>query len=264
MEIIPVIDVRHGAAVRARGGDRARYRPLETPLAPSADPVAVARGYLSLCPFRTLYVADLDGIEGRGANRPLIALLVAALPGVELWIDDGSSGPPFAEPNIVRVIGSESLTFPSPHTSWGEGHGGAVPPARGEGQRLAPSQASASHPNPLPARGERGIEGCVLSLDFRGEEFLGPPEVLDNVDLWPERVIVMTLASVGMGAGPDLVRVAGIVARAGERRVYAAGGVRGLDDLLALKRAGAAGALVATALHEGKIKAGDLIEIAGA
>ena len=104
----------------------------------------------------------------------------------------------------------------------------------------------------------------MLSLDFRGEEFLGPPEILDNVDLWPERVIVMTLAKVGMGAGPDLARVAGIAARAGGRRVYAAGGVRGLDDLRALARAGAAGALVATALHEGKIKAGDLVEIAGA
>ena len=125
MEIIPVIDVRHGAAVRARGGDRARYRPLETPLAPSADPVAVARGLLSLYPFRTLYVADLDGIEGRGANAGLVAPLAAALPGVELWVDDGSFGASFAEPGVVRVVGSESLTFPSPHTSWGEGQVGA-------------------------------------------------------------------------------------------------------------------------------------------
>ncbi len=180
MEIIPVIDVRHGAAVRARGGDRARYRPLETPLAPSADPVAVARGLLSLYPFRTLYVADLDGIEGRGANAGLVAPLAAALPGVELWIDDGSFGPPFAEPGVVRVVGSESLTFPSPHLH-GE-RARAEPCLRHEvrGRDLAPSQASAPHPNPLPARGERGKE-CVLSLDFRGEEFLGPPEILDNV-----------------------------------------------------------------------------------
>jgi phosphoribosylformimino-5-aminoimidazole carboxamide ribotide isomerase len=39
--------------------------------------------------------------------------------------------------------------------------------------------------------------------------------------------------------------------------------VRGRDDLQALRDAGAAGALVATALHDGKITAGDLVEIAG-
>ena len=47
------------------------------------------------------------------------------------------------------------------------------------------------------------------------------------------------------------------------RRVYAAGGVRNRADLEALRAAGAAGALVATALHAGTIKAGDLVEIAG-
>jgi phosphoribosylformimino-5-aminoimidazole carboxamide ribotide isomerase len=48
-----------------------------------------------------------------------------------------------------------------------------------------------------------------------------------------------------------------------KRRVYAAGGVRDMDDVRALRDAGASGVLVATALHEGKIKAGDLEEIAG-
>ncbi len=263
MEVIPVIDVRHGAAVRAVGGRRADYRPLETPLAASADPVAVARGFLSLYPFRMLYVADLDGIEGRGANRALIARLAAALPGVELWLDDGSSDRPSAEPNLVPVVGSESLAFPSPHSTWGGG--------QGEGQRPEQPQAAAPHrlgeaelrSGPLPAGGERGKEEWVLSLDFRGDEFLGPREVLEDAERWPERVIVMTLARVGTGAGPDLARLGEIVGRARGRRIFAAGGVRGLGDLLALKSAGAAGALVATALHDRKIKAGDLVEIAG-
>jgi phosphoribosylformimino-5-aminoimidazole carboxamide ribotide isomerase len=76
-------------------------------------------------------------------------------------------------------------------------------------------------------------------------------------------LIVMTLARVGTGGGPDLAKIGGIVRRAGDRRVYAAGGVRGLPDLLALRDIGAAGALVATALHRGQIKTGDLEEIAG-
>ena len=67
----------------------------------------------------------------------------------------------------------------------------------------------------------------VLSLDFRGDAFQGPPGILADPALWPGRVIVMTLARVGAGQGPDLARLAQIVARAGAgRRVYAAGGVR--------------------------------------
>ena len=53
------------------------------------------------------------------------------------------------------------------------------------------------------------------------------------------------------------------VSRAGGRRIYAAGGVRDRADMIALHAAGAAGVLVATALHAGTIKAGDLEEIAG-
>jgi phosphoribosylformimino-5-aminoimidazole carboxamide ribonucleotide (ProFAR) isomerase len=45
---------------------------------------------------------------------------------------------------------------------------------------------------------------------------------------------------------------------AGVREIYAAGGVRDAADLLALKAAAAAGALISTALHERRIVAADL------
>ena len=50
-------------------------------------------------------------------------------------------------------------------------------------------------------------------------------------------------------------RFAAIRSIAGEREIYAAGGVRDAADLLALKAAGAAGALISTALHERRIVA---------
>ena len=68
----------------------------------------------------------------------------------------------------------------------------------------------------------------------------------------------MTLARVGSGAGPDLTRLAAIQSVAGGRELYAAGGVRDASDLSALKRAGAAGALIATALHDGRLGRADL------
>ena len=234
MEIIPVIDVRHGVAVRAVAGDRANYKPLVTPLAATADPVDVALGYRALFAFSTIYLADLDGIEGRGANPEIVQRLIHGVPGSTFWIDNGSAKhadiiPLLASTRLNVVIGSESLT------------------SLDELEHL------------------RCMFGAriILSLDFRGDEFLGPPRLLEGSRHWPDRIIVMTLARVGTDEGPDLVRLRDLIVRAGTRRVYIAGGVRKRRDLIAAREAGAAGALIASALHSGQIKTGDLEEIAG-
>jgi phosphoribosylformimino-5-aminoimidazole carboxamide ribotide isomerase len=223
-EVIPVIDVKGSRAVRAVAGDRARYLPLETPLAPgTSDPARIASAFQRLFPFRTLYVADLDGIEGRGANGAMQARVAAAWAGAVVWIDDGASLLPTVA-GITKVIGSETC----------------------------------------PSLDDRPDPGSILSLDFRGVVFQGPAALLESPDLWPERVIVMTMARVGMGNGPDFDQLEAIIREAGPaRKVYAAGGVRNGDDLRRLRTAGAAGVLVATALHNGQIKTGDLEEVAG-
>jgi phosphoribosylformimino-5-aminoimidazole carboxamide ribotide isomerase len=63
------------------------------------------------------------------------------------------------------------------------------------------------------------------------------------------------LGRVGMGAGPDLERLAAVTACAAGRTVIAAGGVRDLEDCRTLRDAGVSGALVASALHDGRIHA---------
>ena len=98
----------------------------------------------------------------------------------------------------------------------------------------------------------------MLSLDFRGDVFQGPTQLAADEMLWPQRVIVMTLAKVGTGSGPDFARLGEIRAQAPMHEIYAAGGVRHGDDLRALAKAGIDGALVATALHDGKITRQDL------
>jgi HisA/HisF family protein len=232
MDIIPVIDVQHGRAVRAAGGRRDAYHPLSTPLAAGSDPVAVAKGFLDVFAFQRLYVADLDGIEGRGRNAALPEQLAAALPGVELWIDDGAR-PREATTRLgasaVPVVGTESVR----------------------------SDDDLAALRTLPA------DRYLLSLDFARDRFKGPADILADAAQWPDRVIVMTLARVGSDSGPDLASLADIVARAGARSVYAAGGVRDRADIEALRRAGVAGVLVASALHAQKITAGDLKAIAG-
>jgi phosphoribosylformimino-5-aminoimidazole carboxamide ribotide isomerase len=99
---------------------------------------------------------------------------------------------------------------------------------------------------------------CPLSLDFRAEGFQGPPGLDTEVQFWPETLIVMTLARVGSGEGPDLERLAAIRERAGERRIFAAGGVRNARDLHALADLGIDGVLAATCLHNGSVTAADI------
>ncbi|MBV9680621.1 MAG: hypothetical protein JO046_02425, partial [Solirubrobacterales bacterium] len=66
-------------------------------------------------------------------------------------------------------------------------------------------------------------------------------------------LLVIDLARVGSGSGPPLDAVAELNAALPEVAIYAGGGVRDTADLRALESAGAAGALVATALHEGRL-----------
>ena len=227
MQAIPVIDLKRGAVVRARMGERASYPPLVSPLAPTSDPVAVVGGLIAVYPFPTLYVADLDAIEGKGDNLSTLGRLRSEFPALEMWIDNGAADSSALEALIgaglgAPVIGSESQ------------RDGALVSRHRDSMRV------------------------VLSLDFRGEAFQGPAEILAEPALWPRRVIVMTLARVGSGAGPDLERLAAIRSIAGNREIYAAGGVRDAADLKALKAAGASGALIATALHERRVVRADL------
>ena len=222
MQVIPVIDLIGAQVVRAKMGDRDAYRPIETPLSRTPDPVDVVAGLLRLSAFPTLYVADLDAIRGRGDNFAALARLRAAFPQLQLWIDNGAA-------SVSAVAATRAY---------------GTPVLGSESQRdLALIAATPD---------------ALLSLDFRGDAFQGPPELLAHPELWPDRLIVMTLGRVGSGAGPDLDRLAAIRGIAGPRRLYAAGGVRNPADLAALTAFGAAGVLVASALHDGRIAAADL------
>jgi uncharacterized protein related to proFAR isomerase len=226
MEIIPVLDLMGGSVVRARSGDRARYPPIVTPLAPSSDPLEVARGLLRIAGFGRFYVADLDAIAHTGDHRAVLGRLRSEL-DLELWVDAGIADPAAARDWLASGLGALVI-------------GSEAQRDAGLARRLC------------------GDPRVVLSLDFRGDDFLGPPALLAEPDAWPDRVIVMTLARVGSGAGPDLARIAAIRRLAGSRKIYAAGGVRGGADLAALARTGVAGGLVASCLHDGTLGAAEI------
>ena len=231
MDVIPVIDLKAGQVVHARRGERDRYAPIATPLARSSDPVDVARGLLAIHAFPALYVADLDALMGTGDNRVALTRLKAAFPHLTLWVDSG----------IAELEAA---------AAWLDGGQNRLVIASEAQRDTALARRLAHHPR------------AILSLDFRDATFLGPPELLEDSSCWPAAVIVMTLARVGSGAGPDMPRVAAIRDAASTRQVYAAGGVRDRADLVALQRAGIAGALVASCLHDGRLSGPEIATLA--
>lgn len=230
MNIIPVIDLLEHNVVHAKRGERQHYRPIESGLCEGSEPLAITQALLELYPFDTLYIADLNAIQGKPAHVDEIAIIRHHYPRLHIWLDAGFKSPadllPWSGLGVMPVIGSESLVdMPSYHALINEG---------------------VAH---------------VLSLDFRGEHYQGPATLLSAADLWPEHVIGMTLAQVGSNEGPDHARLQQLKSLTPHGNVYAAGGVRNIDDVELLQEQGIAGALVASALHSGKISRRDIARI---
>jgi phosphoribosylformimino-5-aminoimidazole carboxamide ribotide isomerase len=233
MRVIPVIDLQDGRAVHAVRGQRQRYRLVRSAIAGGdGDPVALAGAFRAELGLDELYVADLDAIGGAPGPGASVGALAR---GARAMVDAGVSEPARARALLALgahrvVVGTETLTGPD-----------AL-------DRLVAR---------LPAG------AVVLSTDLRDGRLLSPdPQLaglpaLDALARLHRRglreAIVLDLARVGSGAGPDLERIAEAHAAFPDLELLAGGGVRDVEDLRALRDAGAAGALVATALHDGVI-----------
>jgi phosphoribosylformimino-5-aminoimidazole carboxamide ribotide isomerase len=235
MHVIPVLDLKDGVVVLAGGGRRDCYRPIDTPLCRDPSPPRVVDSFLGVYHFETFYIADLDAIEGIAHNTRHSVGLARTHPGIEFWIDAGfatleSLRPYEAAANIRFVIGSESLRSVDDYAAM---------------------------------RRDPRFDRHILSLDRRDGIDLGPHDLIEQPHLWPDTVISMDLAQVGRSAGPNLDRLAELRGRRPDLDVVAAGGVRGIDDLLVLAADDVRYALVATALHDRRLTRQDLERLAG-
>jgi len=237
VRVVGVIDLKDGTAVHAVRGERERYRPVHSVLAgDDGDAVALARAFRSQLGLDELYVADLDAITGGDGEH---AAVVGALAReARVMVDAGVSEPARARALLDLgahrvIVGTETLSG-----------------ADALDRLLADLPAGAVVPS-VDLR-----DGRVLSSDA---QLAGLP-ALDAMRRLPavREAIVLDLARVGSGAGPDVALIADIHAAFPDLELLAGGGVRDVEDLRALDAAGAAGALVATALHSGVIGAAEL------
>jgi phosphoribosylanthranilate isomerase len=237
LELLPAVDVAGGQAVQlvqgVAGSEKRFGDPLEAALAWQAAGA------------QWVHLVDLDAAFGRGENRELLARIIGALDiDVELsgGIRDDASLSAAMAAGCRRVnIGTAALEQPV----W----------------------CAAA----IAAYGDR----VAVGLDVRGRTLAARGWTQDGGDLYDvlarldaegcARYVVTDVTKDGMLQGPNLELLRGVCA-ATDRPVVASGGITTLADLEALTALvpeGVEGAIVGTALYEGRFTLEQALAVTG-
>jgi phosphoribosylformimino-5-aminoimidazole carboxamide ribotide isomerase len=218
--VIPAVDIQEGLCVRGTRdalGREAVY---------ASDPVAVARRWAAQG-ARWLHVIDLEGIA---AGHPVQLDLVRAIAAVGVPVQVGGGFRTLEEVAQGLACGAARVLLDATALEV------AAAAVRAFDDRVAAL---------LVAGGGRA-DG-----DRRAEASLALARALAARQV--RRIVYSDLARDGTLAGPDLPALAALM-REVTVPVIVAGGIASRDDLVALARLGAEGAVVGRALYEGRLR----------
>ena len=252
MQIIPVLDLAGGVAVHAQAGDRSRYAPLTSDLVPdrTGDAVALLRAFHAVLGVHECYLADLDAIQGGALQRTLIRQLAEFHTGFAgaLLVDAGTNRSGGALEVLSCgasevVVGLETLQAFADLAAMVE----VVGPSR----LVFSLDLRLGNPVLHPAMQDAGGSGPdALSLATQA--------VAAGIDT----LLLLDLGRIGTGCGVDLGLLETLRRRFPGIRLLAGGGVLTRRDLERMRDAGCDGALVASAIHTGRVSASDLSDLA--
>jgi phosphoribosylformimino-5-aminoimidazole carboxamide ribotide isomerase len=233
-ELFPAIDLRGGRCVRLEKGLAERATVY------GGDPIGVAAGFVA-AGARWIHVVDLDAAFGDGSNRALVTE-IARSAGARVQSGGGlRSEADLAEvldAGVARaVIGTAAIEDPEL--------------VRRAVERWGPERIAVG----LDARGRRPAA--------RGWTEESGVDLFDlarrMVELGVRTIIHTDIERDGMMMGPNLPLSAELAAACGAR-VIVSGGMRGMDDVAAVREAaragGIAGAIVGKAIYEGAVEVG--------
>lgn len=225
MKIIPVIDYKNGHVVLAKMGIRSEYLPVKTKLSTSSNIYDVIDSILTLASFKTIYIADLDCIENQQLDTSLWQTLCEHFTHIEFWIDLGSMcdrWPNFMQDknNARPVVGTESFSS---------------------------KDSLLKNINNLTAYRP------LLSIDYQQDKILGPNKLeissMYASSLSINDIIILSINHVGSCSGPNLKLIKDNQALITTKNTYYGGGIRDINDILAIEHLGITGVLSASLLH---------------
>jgi phosphoribosylformimino-5-aminoimidazole carboxamide ribotide isomerase len=233
-EVVPAVDMQDGEVVQLVQGERGTERTY-------GDPVEAAQRWIEQG-AETLHLVDLDGaFEGERENADAVeAVLDAVAVDVQLGggIRTAADATDLLDRGVDRVIlGTAAVENPEIVGGISEAHPGAVMVS-------------------LDAK-----DGEVVVSGWTEGTGLDPAEAAARYEELGAGAILFTDVDVeGQLAGVQTDRVREVV-EAVEIPVVASGGVATLDDVRALRDAGADAVVVGTALYEGEFTLEDAKEI---
>lgn len=267
LRVIPVIDLIAGQVVRGVAGRRHEYRPIESILAADALPTTVACALATLG-LRDVYIADLDAIGGAEPAWGIYRQIADC--GLSLHLDAGLSDS--LRTNQLLRFGRSLPAERAVATSQYSAASHTAPNGKhfGKLESIVAGLESLDSPERLEQIALLvGPERLVFSLDLKAGQpmttapawqGLSPLEIAGiALEVGVRRLILLDLSNVGMGTGVGTGPLCRAVRALDERiEIIAGGGVRTVDDLYSLAAAGCDAALVASALHDGRLTAADL------
>lgn len=246
MQILPVIDLKDGDVVRGVAGQRSTYQSVESLLAADSTVTAIATAFATQLPVDTIYVADLDAIAGQEPNWEALDQISAT--GLEIWLDAGVGDLSRAEqlsryaqrqPQLTSVIiGLESVP---------------------DVEMLAQLW---NHLGPELAVFSLDLKQGVPLTEAAAWYGLDAEQIATQaVEIGFRQLIVLDLAAVGMDQGTPVEALCQRLSSAHpDVEWISGGGIRGLSDLKRLAEHGCNAALVASALHDGRLTADQLLK----
>jgi phosphoribosylformimino-5-aminoimidazole carboxamide ribotide isomerase len=229
-EVVPAVDVQGGEVVQLVGGERGTGKRY-------GDPVAAAREWVD-AGADTLHMVDLDGaFDGERTNADAVAAVLDAVDaGVQLGggIRTAGDARSLLELGVDRVIlGTAAVEEPPIVEAISDTHPGSVVVS-------------------LDAKdGEVVVEGWTEGTGLDPAEAAGRYE-----DLGAAAILFTDVDVEGRLEGVAADRVRRVV-EAVDIPVVASGGVASVEDVRALKAAGAAAVVVGSALYEGEFTLAD-------
>ncbi|MFN8981682.1 MAG: 1-(5-phosphoribosyl)-5-[(5-phosphoribosylamino)methylideneamino]imidazole-4-carboxamide isomerase [Alphaproteobacteria bacterium] len=229
--LYPAIDLKGGQVVRLKRGE------MDQATIYADDPAAQARRFIE-AGFSWVHMVDLDGaFAGKPANAAAVRAIIAAVPGAKLQLGGGirtmATAEAWLEAGVSRIIlGSAAVKDPDFARA---------------ACRAFPGHVALG----IDARdGMVATEGWAETSDVSATDLARRFE-----DSGAAAVIYTDIARDGMLSGVNFTATAAL-ARAVCLPVIASGGVAGIEDITALRDAGAGieGAILGRALYDGRIE----------
>jgi phosphoribosylformimino-5-aminoimidazole carboxamide ribotide isomerase len=239
LQLIPAIDLMNGKIVRLTHGDPKTAKVYNQ----FGGPVETAKKWKAEGATK-LHIIDLDAALGMGNNLPVIAEIAES---VDLPIQVGGGIRNTEAVEKVLKLGVSQVIL------------GAL--AFSDPDAVTQVQQEFGAESVIVALDNR--EGKIMVEGWKTATALGMKEALEKfAALGVKAFLVTSISKDGTLAGPDLdtLREA---CQYPNVEVIAAGGIGGLNDLVALKRVGVEGAVIGKALYEGRFTLKEALEMMG-